>query len=54
MKITYYDSLYKREVTSIVCGEIVFKDGAVNFSSGGHRYRIELQYVRKIYGEQTA
>lgn len=49
MQITYYHTLYKREITTLVIdGEFEFKDGRVVFSSGGHRYAVEFEYIRKI------
>jgi len=48
-KITYYHTLYKREVTELVRnGEFEFKDGRVVFNSFGHGVAIEFEYVRKI------
>ena len=50
MKITYFHTLYKKEVTANVCGEIEFKDRMAWFSSGGHYYAVEVKYIRKIEG----
>ena len=52
VKITYYYTLYKREITRIVAGDIAFKTTESNsyviFHSGGHGYQIETKYIRKI------
>lgn len=48
LKITYYHTLYKRDVTDIVCGGIEFKNGYVVFSSSGHKYAVGLVYVKAI------
>lgn len=48
MKITYYHTLYKRNVTDIVAGSIEVKDGKVVFASGGHRYAVELENIVSI------
>lgn len=48
IKITYYDTLYKRFRTDIVANDIIFAGNSVVFASFGHKYRIELKYVRKI------
>lgn len=50
-KITYYHTLYKREVTEIVCGAIEFHytDHAyVTFASMGHGCMVDAKYIRKI------
>lgn len=48
MKITYYHTLYKRNVTDIVAGSIRIKDGKAIFASGGHKYAIDLVYIVSI------
>lgn len=52
MKITYYNTLYKREVKLFVAGKVEFKNGEAHFSSGGHGYAVPLEYVRKIELEE--
>ena len=50
-KITYYHTLYKRDVTLITCGKINFHftDHAfVTFKSGGHGYLVDTQYIKCI------
>ena len=47
MKITYYHSLYMKEVSDIVAGTIEFREGKAIFSTHGRRYSILLEYVRK-------
>lgn len=48
MKITYYHTLYKRNVTGIVAGSIEVKDGKAVFASGGHKYAIDLDRIVSI------
>ena len=51
MKITYYHTLYKKDVTAIVCGSIEFHytDHAyITFKSGGHGYLVDAQYIKSI------
>ena len=48
MKIRYFNTLYQREMTMDVAGNIQFEDGRAIFASGGHRYAIELEYVIAI------
>lgn len=48
MKITYFDTLYKREATLNVFGAIEFKDGYAYFSSMGHRHCIGIQHIIKL------
>lgn len=50
MKLTYFDTLYKRDVTMIIAQgtKIEFKNNAVHFYSGGHGYEIELEYIKEI------
>lgn len=50
-KITYYHTLYKKDITCIVCGAVEFHytDHAyVTFKSGGHGYLVDTQYIKKI------
>ena len=48
MKVIYFSTLYNKETEMMVLGDIEFKDNAIIFASGGHEYRIELEYVRRI------
>lgn len=48
MEITYRNTLYNCETTRMVFGEIEFKDGAVHFASGGHRYAVDFSDVIRI------
>ena len=48
MRVIYFHTLYKREVSDIVAGDIKFDDDGVTYSAGGHRYHIEYRYIRKI------
>ena len=50
MKLKYFDTLYKRDVTMIIAQgtKIEFKNNAVHFYSGGHGYEIELEYIKEI------
>jgi hypothetical protein len=48
MKVTYYSTLYKRDVTVIVLETVVFDEGMIKFASGGHKYAVDLKYVKKI------
>ena len=48
LEITYYHTLYKREVTDIVCGEVKMEDGKAVFASMGRTQAVELEYVRSI------
>lgn len=48
MKITYFHTLYKRNVTCNVAGNIEFKDGYANFAAGGHRYSVGIEYIVAI------
>ncbi len=50
-RITFYHTLYKRDVTTIAGGAIEFHytDHAyITFKSGGHEYLVDAQYVKKI------
>ena len=50
-KITYYHTLYKRDVTDIVCGEIQFHHTDhtyVTFKSAGHGVLVDAQYIKSI------
>lgn len=50
VKITYYHTLYQREVTSVT-DEISFdEDGYVRFACVGHKEAIEIKHIRKITG----
>lgn len=50
VKITYYHTLYQREVTSVV-DEISFdEDGYARFSCMGHKEAIEIKCIRKVVG----
>ena len=48
MRIRYYHTLYKREATMNVFGDIKFEDGRAVFKSGGHGYAIEMEYIIRI------
>jgi len=49
-KVTYYHTLYRREVT-IITDEVRFDDdGYARFSHMGHKEAVQIQYVRKITG----
>ena len=48
MIITYFSTLYQKECTFHVFGEITFEDGEIHFASGGHRYALDSKYVIKI------
>ena len=48
IKITYYHTLYKRNVTEHVADDIVFKDGKAVFSSMGYRQAVEAEYIVSI------
>lgn len=48
MKITYYHTLYKREVTNIVTGNIDFKDGKAFYAAHGRKYCVEIKYIVSI------
>ena len=48
MKITYFHTLYNRNVTKIT-DEIKFlEDGTAVFFSGGHGYLVRIDRIRKI------
>ena len=47
MKITFYHTLYKREVTWL-CDNITFKEGKVIFVANGKKYSLEIEYIKKI------
>jgi len=47
MKITYYHTLYKKEVT-VYTDTINFTADAIHFAAAGHEERIEHIYVRKV------
>lgn len=53
MKITYYHTLYKQNVTALVAGDITFKDGYVYFHSFGSGYAIEAKYIVSITREEN-
>lgn len=48
MKITFWHTLYQRECTWNVCGNITFKDGKAIFNSGGWVSAIETEYIISI------
>lgn len=48
MIITYYHTLYKKDVEALVVGNIEFKGEEVYFKSGGHGYAIRVEYIRSI------
>lgn len=48
VELTYFHTLYKTDVTCLVCGGITFEDGFAFFASSGHRYRIKAEHVRSI------
>ena len=47
MKVTFFHTLYKKEV-SWICDNITFTENEIKFVSGGKKYSVELEYVRKI------
>ena len=48
IKVTYYHTLYQREVTSVT-DEISFdEDGYARFACVGHKEAIEIKHIRKI------
>lgn len=47
IKITYYHTMYQREVTAITT-EVTFGNGKAYFSSMGYGEAVEAEYVRKI------
>ena len=50
MKLTYFDTLYKRNVTMFIAPgtKIEFKNNEVVFASGGMKYAIEIEYLIEI------
>lgn len=50
IKITYYHTLYQREVTSVVDKISFDEDGYARFSCIGHKEAIEIKHIRKIEG----
>ena len=48
MKVTYYSTLYKEDITRTVFGPIEFKDGYIVFASNGSRYAVDFKDIRKI------
>jgi len=48
MKLTYFDTLYHRQATMMVAGEIRFKKDGIEFASMGHTCFIEYEYVIRI------
>ena len=48
MIITYWNTLYNQTSTYKTCGQIIFLDDGIHFSSGGHRYCIPFENVFKI------
>lgn len=48
MKIVYFDTLYNRESSFNVFGDIEFKDGSVHFASAGRRYAIPTEQIVRI------
>ena len=51
MRITYWDTLYQREASMMVCGEIKFDQDGARFASMGHRRMIPIKYIIKIEAE---
>lgn len=49
-KLTYFDTLYKREATMIICGDIDFvtNPGMITFKSMGRGYAISVENVISI------
>lgn len=50
VKITYYHTLYQREVTSVADKINFDEDGYARFSCMGHKEAIEIKYIRKVEG----
>ena len=48
MRITYWDTLYNRDASMIVCGEIKFDQDGAHFASMGHRHLISIKNIIKI------
>lgn len=48
MRIVYFDTLYSRESSMNVFGEINFENGEVKFASGGHKYAIPVEQMIRI------
>lgn len=47
-RITYFNTLYKRESTYNAVGEIKFVDGYAEFAAGGHRRAIKEEHIISI------
>ena len=51
LRITYFSTFYKKEVTMLVnSNEVVFDqvEHRVVFATMGYRYAIEMEYINKI------
>ena len=48
MRLTYFDTLYQREVTIMIIGEVEFKKHGVSFDFMGQKCFVEYEYMRKI------
>ena len=47
-KITYYHTLYKRDVTEIVTGRIDFHQDHITFFCMGHGQAVRYEYIKSI------
>lgn len=50
-KITFYHTLYKKDITMIATGTIQFRytnHTYATFKSGGRGYIVDAQYIKKI------
>lgn len=47
-KITYYHTLYKRDVTELVTGKIEFHQDHITFSCMGHGQAVRYEYIKSI------
>lgn len=47
IKITFYHTMYQKEVTAVTT-EVRIENGKAYFSSVGYSEAVELEYVRKI------
>ena len=47
-KITYYHTLYKRDVTEIVTGRIDFHQYHITFFCMGHGQAVRYEYIKSI------
>lgn len=50
IKLTYYHTMYQKDVTVIVDKIKFDEDGYARFAHMGHKEAVEIKYIRKVIG----